>query len=76
MYYSFECSYCSKLFFTFNKNRSGAARDLYEGIKSHLIEYGEDRKEYEFDEHPDIEQSQMYDLMRESEDKPNGGYEI
>ena len=49
---------------------------MYEGIKQHLIDYDEDRKEHKFDEHPQIEARQMYSEMNESEDKPAGGYEV
>jgi len=76
MYYSHKCSYCSKLFYTFDNNKGQAAKRLYEGIKQHLIDYDEDRKEHKFDEHPQIEARQMYSEMNESEDKPAGGYEV
>lgn len=76
MYFYHSCSYCSKVFYTFNSNRSHAASVLYDGIKKHLIDYGEDRKEYQFDEDPDLEKKQMYDTMEETEDRPAGAYEI
>ena len=76
MYYSRRCSYCGKVFFTEVSNRSAAAKALYEGIKKHLIEYGEDHKEYQFDEDPSIEVSQMYNEMSENEERPAGGYEV
>lgn len=76
MYYSHKCSYCSKLFYTYHSNKNAAAKQLYQGIKQHLIDYDEDRKEYEFDEHPSIEASQMYREMVESDHKPAGGYEV
>ncbi len=75
MYYSHRCSYCAKTFFVYDTNKSRAAKKLYEGIKKHLIDYGEDHKEYEFDEDPSIEANQMYNSMSESEDKPYG-YEV
>lgn len=76
MYYTHRCSYCSKLFYTYDTNKSNAARKLYEGIKEHLQEYNEDHKEYEFDEDPDIEVAQMYKAMDEVSDEPAGAYEI
>lgn len=75
MYYSHRCSYCTKVFYTYDSDRYRAARKLYEGIKQHLIEYGEDHKEYQFDEDPSIEAKQMYNAMRESQDEPYG-YEV
>lgn len=76
MYYSHGCSYCTKIFFTFNSNKELAARTLFEGIKKHLIDYDEDHKEFEFDEEVSIEYDQMYKAMNESNDKPAGGYEL
>ena len=76
MYYSHRCSYCTKVFYTYQSSKSVAAKVLYEGIKAHLIEYGEDHKEYEFDEDPSIEANQMYKAMTGSEEKPAGGYEV
>jgi len=76
MYYSHRCSYCSKVFFTEVQNKSQAAEVLYRGIKQHLKEYGEDHKEYEFDEDSSIEVNQMYSAMEESEERPAGGYEL
>ena len=63
MYYSHSCSYCTKIFFTYHSNKESAAKTLFEGIKKHLAEYGEDHKEYMFDEDPDIEIDQMYYAM-------------
>jgi len=76
MYYSFPCSYCSKVFFTFDRNKEAAARKLYEGIKAHLVEYNEDHKEYNFDDPPKMEISQMYYAMFESNNPIPGGYEL
>lgn len=76
MYYSYLCSYCSKIFYTYHDLKEGAAKQLYEGIKKHLIEYNEDHKEYEFDEAPAIEIDQMYYTMSEHNEKPNGHYEV
>lgn len=76
MYYSHKCTYCSKVFYTEESNKSRAAQLLYEGIKKHLIEYGEDDKEYQMDEAPRIEINQMYAEMTESEERPYGAYEV
>lgn len=74
MYYSHRCSYCTKVFYVYDSNKSRAAKKLYEGIKKHLQDYDEDHKEYQFDEAPSIEANQMYGEMMETEDKPAGGY--
>lgn len=76
MYYSHSCSYCSKIFYTYHSSRQGASKVLFEGIKKHLIEYGEDHKEYMFDEDSSIEVNQMYYAMTEHEDEPAGDYEL
>lgn len=76
MYYSYHCSYCSKIFYTFNDNKEEAARILYEGIKKHLIEYGEDDREYEFDDYPEKEINEMYAKMSELTEPPSGAYEL
>lgn len=76
MYYVRQCSYCSKVFYTYNNNREEAARILYEGVKKHLGDYDEDHKEYVFDDTPKEEEKQMYYEMREMKDPPRGGYEL
>jgi hypothetical protein len=76
MYYSFPCSYCGKVFYTFSRSRSTAADELYSGIKTHLRSYDEDHKEYQFDEAPVIEVRQMYTSMIETSDPPKGAYEL
>lgn len=76
MYYVRKCSYCSKVFYTHADYKEEAARILYNGIKKHLIEYGEDDKEYEFDEYPQKEEDQMYYEMQEMVTPPPGGYEL
>ncbi|OGH14901.1 MAG: hypothetical protein A2687_04620 [Candidatus Levybacteria bacterium RIFCSPHIGHO2_01_FULL_38_26] len=76
MYYSHPCSYCKKIFYTYQNNRETAARVLFNGIKAHLIHYNEDHKEFMFDEHPTIEVNQMYQAMRESKDQPSGHYKL
>lgn len=75
MYYYYQCSYCSKLFYTYSnpRFRKYAAERLYRGIKQHLIYYKEDHKEHQFDDHPQIEIRDMYRYMYESETKPRGG---
>ncbi len=76
MYYSYPCSYCSKVFYTFSENKQVASQTLYEGIKAHLMTYDEDHKEYQFDEAPQIEVRQMYASMTETSDRPQGGYNL
>ena len=76
MYYSHSCSYCTKVFYTYHSNKEQAAEILFVGIKSHLTEWDEDHKEYEFDEAPEIEIDQMYEVMIELASPPSGGYEL
>ncbi len=76
MYYSHQCTYCNKVFYTFNDNKWQAAKILYNGIKKHLIEYGEDDKEYEMDDYEEKEDNQMYNEMKESNEAPLGGYQV
>jgi hypothetical protein len=76
MYYSHSCSYCTKIFYTYNSNKHNAAKTLYHGIKKHLIDYNEDHKEFEFDDLPSIEINEVYEAVFESDDPPSGGYEI
>ena len=76
MYYSFSCSYCSRLFYTFSDSKEQAASVLYYGIKQHLIEYDEDPKEYEFDDEPQVDIDKIYYAIGEYSDVPAGGYEL
>ncbi|MEK6861497.1 MAG: hypothetical protein AABY07_05995 [Nanoarchaeota archaeon] len=76
MYYSHKCSYCSKVFYTYNTNKEYASRALYYGIKKHLIEYNEDHKEYKFDDGPKIDSNEVYANMIESTSAPSGGYRV
>lgn len=76
MYYSHSCSYCTKIFFTFNSSKGQAASTLYYGIKKHLIEYEEDHKEYAFDDGAQIDINEVYAAVIESSDPPAGGYEL
>lgn len=76
MYYSHPCPYCGKVFYTYSENKEQASRVLYAGIKKHLIDYNEDHKEFEFDEAPQIEMDQIYDVLTGSNEYPHGGYEL
>lgn len=76
MYYSRKCTYCNKVFYTFSDNKEQAASILYNGIKQHLTEYDEDRREYELDDGPKTDTDQIYYEAAESEDPPTGGFEI
>lgn len=76
MYYSDKCPYCSKTFYVFNDNKEMASRSLYAGIKLHLIEYDEDRKEYKLDDGPKADSDEIYSELVESNTPPPGGYEI
>lgn len=76
MYYSHSCSYCTKIFFTYNSNKHEASKTLYHGIKKHLIEYNEDHKEFQFDDGVEIDVNEVYYAVTESEQSPAGGYEL
>lgn len=76
MYYSHSCTYCTKVFYVYSNHKEEAAKILYEGIKTHLIEYDEDHKEYEMDDLPEIEINDMYAVIVEYNDPPAGGYEL
>lgn len=76
MYYIRSCTYCSKVFYTYQDRKEDAAKVLYEGLKKHLTEWGEDHKEYELDEAPEIEIDQMYYEVIESEEEPASAYEL
>ncbi len=76
MYYSHSCSYCSRIFYTFSGSKEQAAQTLYYGIKKHLVDYGEDHKEYAFDDGPQIDINEVYAAVSESSNPPAGGYEL
>ncbi len=76
MYYSHPCSYCGKIFYTYNSDRSKAAETLYYGIKKHLVDYGEDAKEHELDDGPSMDVAQIDASMTELAAAPAGGYEL
>jgi len=76
MYYAHSCSYCTKIFYTYDSSKHNAAKTLYHGIKKHLIDYNEDHKEYEFDDHPTIEINEVYEAVSELNDPPTAGYEL
>ncbi len=76
MYYSHTCSYCTKVFYTYNDSREHAAKILYTGIKKHLIDYDEDHKEYKFDDGPQVDTNEVYAEIGESDEAPSGGYEL
>ncbi|HUQ85857.1 MAG TPA: hypothetical protein VM077_06055 [Candidatus Limnocylindrales bacterium] len=76
MYYSQSCSYCSKVFYTFNENKEQAAHILYTGIKTHLKESDEDDKEYKYDDGETTDSNMIYSEMDESNEPPSGGYPL
>lgn len=76
MYYIHKCTYCTKIFYTFSDSKMEAARILYVGIKDHLIEYDEDRKEYELDDYPEKEINDMYRQIKEMNEPPDGAYRL
>jgi hypothetical protein len=76
MYYSFNCTYCGRVFYTFNENKETAANTLYDSVKAHLKEYGEDEKEYEMDDGHQMDTDQIYSEMNGFDEAPTGGYEV
>ncbi len=76
MYYSYPCPYCSKVFYTFNDDKWAAATALYNCIKKHLADYGEDNKEHKLDYSPEIDIKMIHEQMTESNAAPAGGYQI
>lgn len=76
MYYSYPCTYCGKIFYTFNENKEQAAHVLYNGIKQHLKEYDEDDKEYKMDDGEKVDSDMIYSEMTEYNEAPSGGYQL
>ena len=75
MYYSYRCTYCGRLFYTFSTSKEAASHVLYRAIKEHLIAYNEDDKEHEMDDGEEVDSNEIYYHMVESNDKPAGGYD-
>ncbi len=76
MYYSFPCPYCSKIFYVFNDSKDAASKALYDGVKKHLADYDEDRKEHQLDDGVSEDSLEIYNGIAESSDIPPGGYPI
>lgn len=74
MYYSFPCTYCHRVFFTYDTNKHRAALTLYRTVKQHLIDYDEDKKEYEMDEGEQTTSNRIYGVMKASLHEPRNGY--
>lgn len=74
MYYTHPCTYCKKTFYAWHSTKEGASSILYYGIKKHLMDYGEDHKEFELDDAPEIEINDIYKAAIEMNDRPAGGY--
>lgn len=75
MYYSFRCTYCGRLFYTYEMNKQRASQTLYGTVKQHLIDTGEDDKEYEMDDGATEDSNQIYAEMTVSDHVPTGGFE-
>jgi hypothetical protein len=73
MYYTFQCTYCRRAFYTYDRNRVTASVTLYRAVKKHLIDYNEDHKEHELDDGEQEDSNQIYDEMTESDHPPEGG---
>jgi len=65
-----------KVFYVFSSNKEQASHQLYAGIKKHLVDYDEDRKEYKFDDGEQADSNEIYGEMTESNDPPSGGYQV
>lgn len=76
MYYAHSCSYCTKVFYTYQDRKEDAAKILYTGIKKHLIEYDEDHKEFKFDDGVEVDTNEVYYELTEHIEPPSGGYEL
>lgn len=76
MYYSHPCSYCRKIFYTYQDSKETASKVLYRGIKKHLIEWNEDHKEYKFDDGPQADSNEIYYAMAELKERPSSGYKL
>jgi hypothetical protein len=76
MYYCHQCTYCKRVYCTFDLDKWAAAKRLYSAIKSHLIEYDEDHKEYEMDDGESEDSNQIYHELYEYNEKPAGVYEV
>jgi hypothetical protein len=75
MYYSFRCTYCGRQFYTYDINKQRASQTLYGTVKQHLIDTGEDSKEYEMDDGATEDSNQIYAEMTVSDHRPVGGFE-
>jgi thioredoxin-related protein len=76
MYYSQTCSYCNRIFYTFEDNKERASHVLFKAIKQHLIESGEDDKEYKYDDGETEDANEIYGEMTSANEPPSGGYEV
>lgn len=77
MYYSYSCPYCSKVFYVFSESREEAAKELYDGIDKHEVQYGEDKNDTKLHEYdPETETNTIYNSLQESETAPSGGYQL
>ena len=72
MYYSFKCTECGRLFYTYNQNKSHAANTLYHSVKQHLIDYNEDHKEHELDDGEYWDSHQIMREMTTTDYRPQG----
>ena len=64
------------MFYTYNNDKEIASQTLYNGIKQHLIEEGEDDKETKFDDTPENLTNQIYAEVTGTAEAPSGGYEL
>ena len=77
MYYSYSCPACSKVFYVFDDSREDAAKKLFEGLKNHEHEYGEDQKDATLTEYnEETEEDMIYEAIKGSEEIPPGGYPL
>jgi hypothetical protein len=77
MYYSYNCPYCSKVFYIFNDDKAEAAKELFAGLKKHQLEYGEDKKDTTLEKYdPEVETNMIYSSAAGTAEIPSGGNPI
>lgn len=77
MYYSYNCPACSKIFYVFDDSKEDASKKLFEGLKSHEHEYGEDQKDTTLTQYDEgTEENMIYGAVQESNEIPPGGYPL
>lgn len=74
MYYTYACTYCERIFYTFDDDKWAASQRLYDEIKKHLISYNEDDREHKLDDGRYEDSTEIYNEIGELNEKPENGY--